>query len=129
MNPKNIRVFIIMGVAGLCAWAIALSASSSIPILPQNMTSCDAPKVMVNIDSLDNDVINVDYSIDVDNACDGGYVSDISMQLPMIDADKYTPTNIDSEHVDVTLKDGVYTFEVHGDIRDDVDGTLVFETS
>lgn len=129
MNPKNIRPFIIMGVAGLCAWALILSVQSSIPILPQNMTSCDAPKVMVNIDSLDNNVINVDYSIDVDNACNGGHVSDISMQLPMIDADKYAPTNIDSENVNVALKDSMYVFEVQGDIRDDVDGTLTFKSS
>lgn len=129
MNPKNVQPFIIMGVAGLCAWALTLSAQSSIPVLPQNMTSCDAPKVVVNIDSLDQDVINVDYSIDVDNACDGGHVSDISMQLPMIDVDKYEPVTIDSENVDVTLKDDVYVFEVQGDIRDDVDGTLVFEAS
>lgn len=129
MNPKNIQPFIIMGVAGLCAWALALLVQSSVPILPQNMTSCAAPKVIVNIDSLDNNVINVDYSVDVDNACDGGHVSDISMQLPMIDANKYTPINIDSENVDVTLKDDVYVFEVQGDIRDDVDDTLVFEAS
>lgn len=129
MNPKNIQPFIIIVVAGLCAWALALSVQSSIPILPQNMTSCDASKVMVNIDSLDNNVINVEYSIDVDNACSGGHVSDISMQLPMIDVDKYTLTNIDSENVNVALKDGMYVFEVQGDIRDDVDGTLTFKSS